>query len=71
MALIVRAVEWYIGRPEPVYVHHLTILIARWSNLHWTRSNSTLYARLDECVSNKVQSFGRYDVVIHVDSCFL
>lgn len=31
----------------------------------------SLYARLDECVSNVVQSVGRYDVVTYVDTSFV
>lgn len=30
-----------------------------------------LYARLDECITNIVQSIGRYDVLIHAYTSFL
>lgn len=30
-----------------------------------------MYAQLDECVYNITQTVGHYDVMSHVDSCFL
>lgn len=30
----------------------------------------SLYIRLDECSVNVVRAVGRYDVVMHADSCF-
>lgn len=68
---------WYVILTGPKdglnhYVFPLAISLAKGENLVLASSYlGSLYAHLDECVGNVVKPMGRYNVVTHVDTCFL